>query len=85
MPSVFDPFRRGHRTSRSAKASGLGLGLYISREIVRAHGGQIDLRSVAGEGTTFEVTLPRRMAGAADLPLSPSGTGHGPSSDPRTS
>ena len=57
--SLFDPFRRGVRESRTAKTSGLGLGLYISSEIIRAHGGTIALRSDASSGTTFEITLPR--------------------------
>ncbi len=56
--SLFDPFRRGVRESRTAKTSGLGLGLYISSEIIRAHGGTIALRSDASSGTTFEITLP---------------------------
>lgn len=55
---LFDPFRRGDRESRTAKTAGLGLGLYISHEIVGAHGGTIEIRSAAGEGTTFRVTLP---------------------------
>jgi signal transduction histidine kinase len=38
---LFDPFRRGTRDSRTATTEGLGLGLYISREIARAHGGDI--------------------------------------------
>ena len=38
------------------------LGLFISKQIVLAHGGGIDVRSTAGEGTTFTVTLPRRTA-----------------------
>ena len=33
-PSLFNPFRRGERESRTAKTAGLGLGLYISHEIV---------------------------------------------------
>ena len=38
---------------------GLGLGLYISREIVEAHGGRIDVKTAPGEGTAFTVRLPR--------------------------
>jgi len=56
--TIFSPFRRGERESRSSKTAGLGLGLYISREITIAHGGGIDLQSSAAEGTTFRVTLP---------------------------
>ena len=52
-------FEQFERTDDSRKhAAGLGLGLYITREIVRAHGGTIALESVAGEGSLFEVTLP---------------------------
>lgn len=40
---------------------GLGLGLYIAREIVIAHGGTIDVHSTAEAGTTFTVRLPRRV------------------------
>jgi PAS domain S-box-containing protein len=62
--SIFDPFRRGQRDGRTAKTGGLGLGLYISNEIARAHGGRIELESEAGAGTTFRVTLPRRTPDA---------------------
>jgi PAS domain S-box-containing protein len=55
---LFDPFRRGSRDSRTASTEGLGLGLYISREIVLAHGGDINVSSSEGEGTTFRVCLP---------------------------
>jgi signal transduction histidine kinase len=41
------------------RSTGAGLGLYIARGIVRAHGGAIVVRSPPGEGATFEVTLPR--------------------------
>jgi signal transduction histidine kinase len=56
LPTLFDPFRRGGSASAE---SHLGLGLFISREIVRAHGGAIDVRSTAADGTTFTVQLPR--------------------------
>jgi signal transduction histidine kinase/FixJ family two-component response regulator len=56
---LFDPFRRGSREGRSVNTEGLGLGLYISREIVVAHGGEIEVHSDAAAGTTFRVRLPR--------------------------
>jgi PAS domain S-box-containing protein len=59
---LFNPFRRGTRDSRTAGTAGLGLGLYISREILVAHGGAIVVRSSAAEGTTFRVSLPRTQA-----------------------
>jgi PAS domain S-box-containing protein len=57
--TIFNPFRRGERDSRSPKTAGLGLGLYISNEVAVAHGGRIELRSNLTEGTTFQVSLPR--------------------------
>lgn len=39
---------------------GAGLGLYLAREIVRAHGGELELVPAQGEGSTFRVTLPVR-------------------------
>lgn len=56
-PRLFERFARGDRRS----ASGLGLGLYITREIVHAHGGTIALAS-GGAGTEFIVHLPRLQA-----------------------
>ena len=55
---LFSPFRRGDRDSRGTRTAGLGLGLYISRELVVAHGGEIDVESSVEQGTTFRVTLP---------------------------
>jgi PAS domain S-box-containing protein len=60
---LFSPFRRGERDSKERETAGLGLGLYISREIVLAHGGEIDVRSTPTEGTTFRVALPREANG----------------------
>lgn len=56
--TLFDPFRgTRHRRGRSG---GLGLGLFITQQIVAAHGGSIECRSSADDGTTFTVRLPRR-------------------------
>ena len=57
--SIFEPFRRVG-TAPSRDHSGLGLGLYIAREIVRSHGGTIDVSSDA-ERTTFRVRLPLQL------------------------
>jgi PAS domain S-box-containing protein len=56
--TLFSAFRRGERESRTAKTAGLGLGLFISHEIVRGHGGSISVESDAEHGTTFRLTLP---------------------------
>ena len=54
---VFTKFFRSG-TARKAAIPGVGLGLAISRKIVEEHGGTISLRSTAGVGTVFTVTLP---------------------------
>ncbi|UJR85632.1 PAS domain S-box protein [Sandaracinus amylolyticus] len=58
LPRVFDRFNRS-RAARSSTTEGLGLGLYICRGIVEAHGGRIHAQSTPGETTTFGVVLPR--------------------------
>ena len=57
LPRVFERFYRVEKT-RSGNSGGIGLGLAICREIVRSHGGTIDVASVLGEGTAFTVRLP---------------------------
>jgi len=52
---IFDPFFSTKEAGR-----GTGLGLFISAQIVRDHGGRIELDSVEGEGSTFRVVLPLR-------------------------
>ncbi len=56
LPRIFERFYRVD-DDRSAR-EGLGLGLYIAREIVNAHGGHIEARSNLGDGSTFVATLP---------------------------
>ncbi|MFL5321669.1 MAG: ATP-binding protein [Myxococcaceae bacterium] len=50
---IFEPYRRGTDDGR-----GLGLGLYIVKQLVTAHGGEVSVASQRGRGTTFSVTLP---------------------------
>jgi signal transduction histidine kinase len=66
LPHLFDRFFRVSKTSGGVQ--GLGLGLYISRRIVDAHGGRIEVRSELGRGSTFTVKLPlpRRSATVAE-------------------
>jgi signal transduction histidine kinase len=60
--TLFEPFRRtAGPAAPGSGGTGLGLGLFIAREIARAHGGEITMRS-EDDGTTFEVTLPREAS-----------------------
>lgn len=56
LPTLFERFQRGH--AHGGPIKGLGLGLYIVRGLVEAHGGHIDVYSTPGESTTFRFTLP---------------------------
>ena len=55
---LFQPMRRGNEHARRGR-EGLGLGLFIVKQIVVAHAGVVDVQSSEAEGTTFTVTLPR--------------------------
>ena len=63
LPRMFEPL--SGRAPHRHRAGGLGLGLYITREIVRSHGGEITVHSDEGTGTTFTVVLPRGAAEGA--------------------
>jgi signal transduction histidine kinase len=54
LPHLFDPFRRV-----SSEGGGLGLGLYIVEQVVKGHGGRIEVASTVESGTVFRVVLPR--------------------------
>jgi len=62
LVGIFEPFRRAVEGD-AHPTSGLGLGLFIVREIARSHGGTVEVRSSEAEGTTFTVRLPRHGVG----------------------
>jgi signal transduction histidine kinase len=70
LPIIFDPFRRGAGKKKGSRES-LGLGLYIVREIVRSHGGEIDVSSDERE-TVFRVSLMRTMPSEERAPFTES-------------
>lgn len=59
LPHLFEPMRRASAELSNTSRS-VGLGLYIVKHIVEAHGGEVGVRSAADEGTTLTVHLPRR-------------------------
>jgi len=65
LPTLFDPFTRSTDTLDRREGHGLGLGLYIAHEIVRAHGGTLTVSSIPGEETVFTFRLPRTLPGRA--------------------
>jgi len=70
---IFDPFVRIAGDVNAAPAdeadhperTSLGIGLFISREIIQAHGGRIAVASTTAEGTTFTITMPRQPTSRA--------------------
>jgi len=63
LPQIFDPLHQAPGAGKGhPNDAGIGLGLYITREIVHAHGGTVGLTSSMEDGTTFTVVLPRRCA-----------------------
>ena len=72
LPVLFEPLRIcGDRAERRHGSSGLGLGLFISQQIVIGHGGTIRVDSTAERGTFFTVELPRRLTGEREGAFSP--------------
>ena len=72
LTKIFDPF-----FTTKSDGKGVGLGLAVSYGIVQAHGGEIEVKSVVGEGTTFTVSLPleqpAQAGGASPLELARNG------------
>jgi PAS domain S-box-containing protein len=60
LPILFEPFRGAKH--KQAGSKGLGLGLFITREIIVAHRGTIEVKSTLEQGTRFTITLPRQRS-----------------------
>jgi signal transduction histidine kinase len=58
LPHIFERFYRGDAARSRNRGAGAGLGLAIARGIVRAHGGDIQVESEAGQGTQFTFHIP---------------------------
>jgi signal transduction histidine kinase len=78
MPHLFERFHR-IRGARSRSHEGTGIGLALVQELVRLHGGSIQVESVVGQGTTFIIRIP---ASAAHLPAERIGAQKAPASSP---
>ncbi len=67
LPNIFEPLQTTKRNKQD-RASGLGLGLFITRQIARAHGGTVYVESDPSIGTRFVVELPRELATSESTP-----------------
>jgi signal transduction histidine kinase len=63
LERVFDSFWQADQAP-SRRAGGVGLGLHVTRQLVRLLGGEVSVRSTIGEGSTFSVRLPKFWWGA---------------------
>jgi signal transduction histidine kinase len=58
LPRIFTEFYRA-KNAKAMNVEGTGLGLVIAKDVIEQHGGEIFVRSVVGEGSTFSVSLPK--------------------------
>ncbi|SOY69287.1 response regulator [Cupriavidus taiwanensis] len=70
LPRIFERFHRVEG-AQGRTIEGSGIGLALVQELVRLHGGTIEVQSVPGEGTCFTVSLPARVAAAMDAAMDP--------------
>ena len=66
IPKIFDPF-----FTTSDRVEGTGLGLSLTRKMVKEHGGKLEVTSTLGKGTSFRLTLPSYPDGLPGLPETP--------------
>jgi len=59
LPFIFDRFWRGEKSRTERTHSGLGLA--ITKQLIHAHGGTIEVKSIAGESTNFIIELPEQL------------------------
>ena len=67
IEQVFDRFYRGDASRSRVDTNGSGLGLAIAQAFVKAHGGNITVKSTPGQGAEFTVSLPRGIKGPKDI------------------
>ena len=64
LPRIFDPF---FSTKQSAAEAGMGLGLSVSRSLLEAMGGRIEVRSIPRHGTSFSALFPRHFNSSSEV------------------
>jgi signal transduction histidine kinase len=72
LPHMFEKYH--HRAAGNRHPEGSGLGLFIVKAVVEAHGGTVDVRSIPGRGTTVTVSFPTgpaEIASRRDLRAAP--------------
>jgi len=65
LPRIFERFYRAPEAAKGG-VRGMGIGLYVCRELIQAHGGSIEVHSEVGSGTTFVFRLPGEVSGTGE-------------------
>jgi signal transduction histidine kinase len=71
LTRIFDPLIRGSSAEhpKRNRPGSIGMGLYIAREVVKSHGGRIDVASAKEGGTSFSIQMPRKSAPQVGQPI----------------